>query len=104
PCPGRHHHPGRSRGGGGPQAAVRRGGVALGAAFPKHCLVVYSNRIFRTKVVWLWMMCGDQQRASLIATYMEEAGGFEGVDGLYVPSQAGSDGDPIYAVAAYKAA
>ena len=66
-------------------------------------LVVYSNRMFSTKAVWIWMACSDQQRARLIATYMEEAGNFTDVEGLYVPPQGGPDGDPIYAVAARKA-
>ena len=65
-------------------------------------LVIFSNRMFPTKAVWIWTMCTDQQRARMIATYMEEAGSYADIQGLYVPPQAGPGGDPIYAVAARK--
>ena len=68
-------------------------------------LVLYSNRMFHTKAVYIWLVCNDQQRGSLIATYLEEAGNFTEPQGFYVPPQAGphgEGGDPIFAVLASK--
>ena len=70
-------------------------------------LALYSNRMFHTKAVYIWMVCSDQQRACLIATYLEEAGGFTPAEGFYVPPQSDTPGegaDPIYAVLSRKAA
>ena len=63
-------------------------------------LVLFSNRMFHTKAVYIWMVSSDQQRACLIATYLEEAGNFTDAEGFYVPPQASEHGDPIFAVAA----
>ena len=65
-------------------------------------LANYSNRMFQTKAVRIWTMCSDEVRASLIATYLDEAGNYTDVEGIYIPPQAGPGGDPIYAVVARK--
>ena len=51
-------------------------------------LVMYSNRMFHTKAVYIWLVCNDQQRGCLIATYLDEAGNFTEAEGFYVPPQA----------------
>ncbi len=67
-------------------------------------LVLYSNRMFHTKAVYIWLVCNDQQRGCLVATYLEEAGNFTEPQGFYVPPQAGTGeyGDPMFAVLASK--
>ena len=69
-------------------------------------LVLYSNRMFHTKAVYIWLVCNDQQRGCLIATYLDEAGNFTEAEGFYVPPQgdpSGESSDPMFAVLASKA-
>ena len=67
-------------------------------------LVVFSNRMFFTKAVRIWVMSGDGDRMELVASYMELAGNFEGITRMYRNPDRGEMEDPVYAVLARKGA
>lgn len=63
-------------------------------------IVTYSNRMFPTKAVRIWMSLSDRDRASLVAAYFQRAGGF----GEVSAADMSGDGshDPLFAVWAHK--
>lgn len=61
------------------------------------CIVAYSNRMFPTKAVAIWMSVGDVDRARLLALYFSLAGGFDEPD-FDDLSPAPGESDPIYVV------
>ncbi|MBM3940297.1 MAG: methyltransferase domain-containing protein [SAR202 cluster bacterium] len=66
--------------------------------------VIFSNRMFPTKAVAIWKALGPEQRARLIASYFEHAGGWsvpETAD-LTHPNDRGQHGDPVFIVRAAK--
>ena len=65
-------------------------------------LVIFSNRMFFTKAVRIWVMSGDGDRMELVATYMELACNFEGLTRMYLNPDRGEMEDPVYAVVATK--
>jgi SAM-dependent methyltransferase len=67
-------------------------------------LVIFSNRMFFTKAVRIWVMGGDGERMELVATYMRCAGNFENITRMYLNPERGEMEDPVYAVVARKAA
>lgn len=67
-------------------------------------IVSFSNRMFHTKAVYIWRASTDRGRVDLVGTYMEEAGTFEGIQGLFLNPQESPPGDPMYAVVGRKAA
>ena len=69
-----------------------------GAAFH----VIYSNRMFPTKAVAIWQSLDDKQRASLIASYFQNSGGWENIRALNISSQSPHYTDPVYVVVATK--
>ena len=66
-------------------------------------LVIFSNRMFFTKAVRIWVMSGDGDRMELVATYMERAGDFEAITRMYLNPDRGEMEDPVYAVMAKRA-
>ena len=65
--------------------------------------VIYSNRMFPTKAVSIWISLDDQRRAQLIAAYFAASGGWDGPDALDIsPRQPGFPTDPVYVVTARK--
>ena len=66
-------------------------------------LVIFSNRMFFAKAVRVWVMSRDGDRMELVATYMERAGNFEGINRMYLNPDRGEMEDPVYAVVATKA-
>ena len=66
-------------------------------------IVTFSNRMFATKAVYIWRASTDRGRVDLVGTYMEEAGGFEDIQGLFLNPQDSPPGDPMYAVVSRKA-
>ena len=66
-------------------------------------LVSFSNRMFATKAVYVWRASTDRGRVDLVGTYMEEAGGLEDIQGLFLNPQDSPSGDPMYAVVSKKA-
>jgi SAM-dependent methyltransferase len=67
-------------------------------------LVIFSNRMFFTKAVRIWVMSGDGDRMELVATYMELAGSFEDITRMYLNPDRGEMEDPVYVVLARKPA
>ena len=67
-------------------------------------IVSFSNRMFATKAVYIWRASSDRGRVDLIGSYMEEAGNFEDIQGLFLNPQDSPPGDPMFAVVSRKAA
>jgi ubiquinone/menaquinone biosynthesis C-methylase UbiE len=83
-----------------PVEVFRDVGRVLKAGAP--FIVTYSNRMFPTKAVRIWLALGDRDRAALLATYFRRAGGFGDVSA----ADLSGDGthDPLFAVWARKRA
>ena len=67
-------------------------------------IVSFSNRMFPTKAVRGWRNASDRGRVDLVGTYMELAGNFEDILGLFLNPQESPPADPMFAVHARKAA
>lgn len=65
-------------------------------------VVTYSNRLFPTKAVRIWLALDARERAALIGTYFKRSGGF----GEVSAANAAGEGphDPLYAVWAHRVA
>ena len=61
-------------------------------------IVSFSNRMFPTKAVYIWRASSDRGRVDLVGTYMEAAGGFEDIQGVFANPQDSPPGDPLFAV------
>ena len=61
-------------------------------------IVSFSNRMFPTKAVYIWRASSDRGRVDLVGTYMESAGNFEDIQGIFVNPQDSPPGDPLFAV------
>lgn len=83
-----------------PVAVFRDVGRVLrdGAPF----VLTYSNRMFPTKAVRIWMALGDRDRAQLIATYFDRAGCFGPVKAIDRSPKGGGYNDPLYGVWAHR--
>jgi hypothetical protein len=68
--------------------------LKMGAPF----IVTYSNRMFPTKAVRIWMALDDRERASLIGAYFRYAGNFGEVHAEDRSIDSGSYNDPLYTV------
>ena len=66
-------------------------------------IVSFSNRMFATKAVYIWRASSDRGRVDLVGTYMEDAGGFEDIQGVFANPQDSPPGDPLFAVYSRKA-
>ena len=66
--------------------------------------VVYSNRMFPTKAVWIWQSLDDTQRAELITSYFRHSGGWEEPRRLDISPKQEFYTDPVYVVSARKRA
>ncbi len=67
-------------------------------------IVSFSNRMFATKAVYIWRASSDRGRVDLVGTYMEEAGDFVDIQGLFLNPDSSPPGDPMFAVVSRKAA
>jgi hypothetical protein len=65
-------------------------------------IVTFSNRCFPTKAVRVWRSTNDEDHIELVASYMQHAGGFNGVRGGIANPDMAPPGDPLFAVFAYK--
>jgi len=65
-------------------------------------IVTFSNRCFPTKAVRVWCSTNDEDHVELVASYMQHAGGFNGVRGGIANPDMAPPGDPLFAVFAYK--
>lgn len=61
-------------------------------------IVTFSNRMFPTKAVYIWRASSDRGRVDLVGTYMETAGDFEDIQGIFANPQDSPPGDPLFAV------
>ena len=61
-------------------------------------VVTYSNRMFPTKAVRIWMALDDQERAALIASYFKHAGNFGEATAEDRSIDSGGYNDPLFAV------
>jgi SAM-dependent methyltransferase len=64
-------------------------------------VVTYSNRLFPTKAVRIWLALDARERAALIATYFKRAASFGDVSATDATGE--GPHDPLYAVWAHKA-
>ena len=65
-------------------------------------IVTFSNRCFPTKAVRVWRSTNDEDHIELVSSYMQHAGGFNGVRGGIANPDMAPPGDPLFAVFAYK--
>ena len=63
-------------------------------------LVIFSNRMFPTKAVRIWMVGDDEQRTRLVASYFHHAGNYEEIMGVCRNPHRGPWNDPVYVVMA----
>ena len=66
--------------------------------------VIYSNRMFSDKAVWIWRTLDDDRRAQLVGSYFAQSGGWEAMEATDVGQKLDSHFDPLYAVSARKIA
>ena len=57
-------------------------------------IVTFSNRCFPTKAVRVWRSTNDEDHIELVASYMQHAGGFNGVRGGIANPDMAPPGDP----------
>ena len=67
-------------------------------------VVIFSNRMFFTKAVRIWVEGNDQERMDLVGTYFQQAGNYEDIRGICRNPDRGPYDDPLYVVMARKAA
>ena len=67
-------------------------------------IVTFSNRMFPTKAVRGWRSVNDREHLDLVASYMDYAGNFTGVQGGLANPQEAPPGDPLFVVMARKGA
>ncbi len=61
-------------------------------------IISFSNRMFPTKAVYIWRASSDRGRVDLVGSYMEAAGNFEDIQGVFANPQDSPPGDPLFAV------
>ena len=66
-------------------------------------IVSFSNRMFPTKAVRVWRVSNDRGRVDLVGTYMESAGNFEDIQGVFLNPDNSPPGDPMFVVHSRKA-
>jgi len=59
-------------------------------------IVTFSNRMFPTKAVAIWMGSSEAERVALVRRYFMDSGAFEGIE--VIEKNSDGDSDPIYAV------
>ncbi len=64
-------------------------------------LITFSNRCFPTKAVLAWQTTGDAGHAALVSKYLQEAGGWQGIEFLDLSLSPGKS-DPLFAVVALR--
>ena len=65
-------------------------------------IVIFSNRMFPTKAVYIWRATSDVQHAELLQLYFRLAGGYEGITTLDCTPKVDGYTDPVYIVMAHK--
>ena len=65
-------------------------------------IVIFSNRLFPTKAVYIWRVTADAEHAELVQHYFRLAGGYAEITFLDYTPQADEYTDPVYIVMAKK--
>ena len=66
--------------------------------------VIYSNRMFSDKAVWIWRTLDDDRRAQLVGSYFAQSEGWEAIQTTAISPKLDFYSDPLYAVSARKMA
>ena len=66
--------------------------------------VIYSNRMFSDKAVWIWRTLDDDRRAQLVGSYFAQSEGWEAIQTTAISPKLDLNSDPLYAVSARKMA
>jgi len=66
--------------------------------------VIYSNRMFSDKAVWIWRTLDDDQRAQLVGSYFAQSDGWEAIQVTDISPRLDFQSDPLFAVSARKIA
>jgi len=66
--------------------------------------VIYSNRMFSDKAVWIWRTLEDDRRAQLVGSYFAQSDGWEAIQATDISRKLDFYSDPLYAVSARKMA
>lgn len=61
-------------------------------------IVTFSNRMFPTKAVAIWVNSSERERVALVERYFDESGVFRDVEFIDRSRRPGPPSDPIYAV------
>jgi SAM-dependent methyltransferase len=72
--------------------------LQLGGPF----IVIFSNRLFPTKAVYIWRVTSDTEHAELVQHYFRLAGGYTEITFLNRTPQTDEYTDPVYIVMANK--
>ncbi len=65
-------------------------------------IVSFSNRLFQTKAVAIWLEATEAQRVGLVQKYFVDSGAFGNIEVMDRSRRPGSPSDPIWAVAGYR--
>ena len=65
-------------------------------------IVIFSNRLFPTKAVYIWRVTSDAEHAKLVQHYFRLAGGYAAITFLDCTPQTDEYTDPVYIVMANK--
>ena len=65
-------------------------------------IVIFSNRMFPTKAVYIWRVTSEAQHAELVQLYFCLAGGYEGIAALDCMPQTERYTDPVHIIMAHK--
>ena len=66
-------------------------------------IITFSNRCFPTKAVLAWQMLDDAGHGALVSKYLQDAGGWSGIEFLDRSPRPGKS-DPLFAVVARRSA
>ena len=67
-------------------------------------IIIFSNRLFPTKAVYIWRVTSDTEHAELVQHYFRLAGGYAEITFLDCTPQTDEYTDPVYIVMANKGA
>ena len=66
------------------------------------CHVIFSNRMFPSKAVWLWKALNDEMRAQLIASYFHSIDDFDRPEFKNITNVSADPVDPVFVVSSKK--
>jgi SAM-dependent methyltransferase len=66
-------------------------------------VVSFSNRMFHTKAVAIWLEAAEEQRVGLVRKYFVDSGAFGNIEVIDRSRRPGPPSDPIWAVVGFRA-